>query len=83
LMTLAAFLEKNLFAILSSLIMGLLAYAVGTTNTAGTIRDLTKRVETLEKRVEASAAYHQCATRHLDMIERGDKTNPPCELGGM
>jgi hypothetical protein len=82
-MTLSAFLEKNLFAILSSLIMGLLAYAVGTANTAGTIRDLTKRVETLEKRVDASATYHQCATRHLDMIERGDKANPPCELGGM
>ena len=82
-MTLGELLEKNLGMIVSGLIIGLMAYVVGTTQTAGTIRELTGRVDRLEHRVDASAAYHACATRHLDMLERGEKGAVPCSLEGM
>jgi len=81
--TLGQHIEANLGLLVSSGIAGLLAYAIGTTQTTGTIREMTNRVSVLERRVDASAAYHNCATRHLDMIERGDKANSPCVLEGM
>lgn len=82
-MTVGEHIEKNLGAIVGSMIIGLISFVVGTTQTAGTIKDLTGRIERLEKRVEASAEFHNCATRHFDMIERGEHGTAPCPLGGM
>lgn len=82
-MTVGEHIEKNLGAIVTGMIVALISYVVGTTQTAGTIKDLTGRVDRLEKRVEASADYHNCATRHFDMIERGAAGGAPCPLGGM
>lgn len=82
-MTLGDHIEKNLGAIVTGMIVALISYVVGTTQTAGTIKDLTSRVERLERRVDASATYHNCATRHFDMIERGEHGAAPCTLDGM
>jgi len=82
-MTVRQFLENNLWAILSAAIMALLAYVIGTTNTAATLRDFEHRLGVLERRVQASADYHNCATRHFDRIESGASGVPPCALGGM
>lgn len=79
-MTVAQFLEKNLWAILSAGIMALLAYVIGTTQTAATLADLTKRLDKIENRMDASAKYQACATRYLDALQRGDPKAPECEL---
>ena len=80
-MTIRQFLEANLWAILSAAIMALLAYVIGTTNTAATLRELGQRVTALEDRSKASEAFHNCATRHFDRIESGASGVPPCDLG--
>lgn len=82
-MTMGELVEKNLGMIVSGMVIGLMSFVAGTTQTAGTIRELTARVERLEHRVDASAAYHNCATRHFDMIERGEHGAAPCTLEGM
>lgn len=80
-MTVAGFLEKNLFAILSALVIGLLTYVVGTTNATASIRDIDARVVVMEARVKEARQWHFCATRHIDAMENGGKA-AQCELRG-
>lgn len=75
--------ENNLLTIILTGASLVLAYGIGTTKTTEALSSLTKRVEALERRVQSSADYHNCATRHLDRLENGIKGEAPCILGGM
>lgn len=80
-MTLARFIEKNIWAILATAWAALLAYVTGTTRTQVTLADLEKRTVVLEARVKADTQFRFCATRHIDALEGGGKM-PSCELRG-
>ncbi len=80
--TVGQLIEKNLAAIVGSGIIGLMSFVAGTTQTTGTIRDLTKRVEVLEQRTDASLKRHNCTDNHVDRLETKGPI-PPCQIGGM
>lgn len=82
-MTLAKFIETNLWAIISAGIMALLAYVIGTTKTAESLTDLDKRTTVLETRAEQGVKFHNCVVRHIDRLESGMAGPRPCELEGM
>lgn len=79
-MTILQLIEKNLWAILSAIIMGMLSYVIGTTNTAATLRELSSRVSSLEGERQATRAFRTCVIRHIDRLESQGTGAFPCEL---
>lgn len=79
----AAWIEKNLATIIAALAAIYGGFITGQVTTGNRLSDHDKRLAALESRVQASAEYHNCATRHFDRLEAGDKSNAPCTLGGM
>ena len=80
-MNLRDLIEKNLWNIILTLAGGFMAYVIGTTSTAATIKDLSNRVGQLEEGSRVHAAYDECATRHFDRLESGAAGAAPCPLG--
>ena len=79
-MNLRDLIEKNLWNIILTLMGGFMAYVIGTTNTAATINDLTKRVDSLESDRKATREFRACVIRHIDKIESQGVGGFPCEL---
>lgn len=82
-MRLAALIEKHLATIIAALIAIYSGFITGQVTTGNLLKDHDERLTALEKRVQASAEYHACATRHFDRLEAGATGVPNCELGGM
>lgn len=82
-MRLGALIEQHLVTIFLALATAFAGFITGQVTTGSTLKDHDKRLAVLEKRIESSAAYHACATRHIDRLETGAGGAPNCELGGM
>lgn len=82
-MKLAALIERHLATIIAALAAIYGGYVTGQVTTGNRLSDHDARIAKLEARVQASADYHACATRHFDRLESGAAGEPPCVLGGM